>query len=85
MCGKIRNDKITNVFFREHIGVASIGDKIRETVWWWFGHIQHKLAMMLVRSKRLAIHVGGPPEKDMDGGGKNRSEGMKLICEFGSV
>ena len=29
MCGKTRNDKIKNERFREHLGVAIIGDKIR--------------------------------------------------------
>ena len=29
ICGKIRNDRIRNKGFREHLGIASIGDKIR--------------------------------------------------------
>ena len=32
MCGKNRKEKIRNERFREHLGVASIRDKIRETV-----------------------------------------------------
>lgn len=31
ICGKTKNDKIKNESFQEHLGVASIGHKIRET------------------------------------------------------
>ena len=31
MFGKIKKDKIRNECFQEHLGVTSIGDKIRET------------------------------------------------------
>ena len=31
MCGKTKKDKIRNESFRKHLGVASIGDKIRKT------------------------------------------------------
>ena len=29
MCGKTRTDKIRNEDFQEHLGIATIGDKIR--------------------------------------------------------
>ena len=73
MCGKSRKDKIRNERFRDHLNVASIGDKLRETrfelVWAcptqakpvlsWFGHVQHRLATAPVR-KLLAMQVDGP-------------------------
>ena len=31
MCGKTRKDKIKNECFREHLGITTIEDKIRET------------------------------------------------------
>lgn len=31
MCGKTRKNKIRNKHFREHLGVALLGDKTRET------------------------------------------------------
>ena len=45
--------------FREHLGVATIGDKFRETRLRWFGHVQHRLATAPVR-KSLAMKVDGP-------------------------
>ena len=32
MCGKIKKDKIRNEHFREHLGLTSIGDKIKKPV-----------------------------------------------------
>lgn len=43
MCGKNSNDKIRNEIFQEHVDVASIGDKIRETHLRWFWHVQNPL------------------------------------------
>ena len=48
MCGKTNKDRIRN----EQLGVlrvASIGDKLRETRFRWFEHVQCRLAMVLVR------------------------------------
>ena len=39
MSDKNRKDKIRNEHFREHLGVASTGDKIRETPLRLFGHV----------------------------------------------
>ena len=60
MCGKSRKDKIRNEQFREHLGVALVGNKIRETHLRWFRHIQCRQATTLVR-KSLAMQVDGPP------------------------
>lgn len=56
MCGKTSNDRIRNERFREHLGVATIVDKIRETRLRWFGHVQRRLVR-----KSLAMTVDGPP------------------------
>ena len=45
-----------------HFRVVLIGDKIRETRLRWFGHIQCRPAMALVK-KILAIKVDGPPRE----------------------
>ena len=39
MCGHTRLDKIRNEVIRDKIGVASIGDKLRESRLRWFGHV----------------------------------------------
>ena len=39
ICGKARKEKIRNDHFREHLGIATIEDKIRETRLRWFGHV----------------------------------------------
>ena len=39
LCGKTRNDKIKNEQFGKHLGVSSIGDKIRKTHLRWFRHV----------------------------------------------
>jgi len=41
MCGNTRKNRIRNECFREHLGVASIGDKIRDTHLRWFRNVQH--------------------------------------------
>ena len=60
MYGKTRNNRIKNECFREHLGVAIIGDKIRETCLKWFGHVQRKPITASVR-KSLAMKIDGPP------------------------
>ena len=62
MCGKIRKDKIKNKRFREHLWVATIGDKIREIRLRWFRHVQRRPTTALVR-KNLAMKVDGPPRE----------------------
>ena len=37
ICGKTRKDSIRNSTFGEHLGVTSIGDKLRENPLRWFG------------------------------------------------
>ena len=59
MCGKTK-DKIKNKCFREHLGVASISDKIKKTHLRWFGHIQCRPLTMPVR-KSSYMQVDGPP------------------------
>lgn len=41
-CGKTRIDRIRDACFREHLGVASIGQKLREICLRWFQHVKHK-------------------------------------------
>eukprot|EP00268_Persea_americana_P067404 TRINITY_DN9272_c1_g1_i1.p1 TRINITY_DN9272_c1_g1~~TRINITY_DN9272_c1_g1_i1.p1 ORF type:complete len:103 (-),score=15.37 TRINITY_DN9272_c1_g1_i1:19-327(-) len=59
MCGKSRKDEIKNECFQKNLGVASLGDKIRETCLRWFGHVQDRLAMVPV-TKVFSKHVDGP-------------------------
>ena len=56
MCGKTRKDRIKNECFREHL--VSIGDKKRKTHLRWFGHVQSKPTMVLVR-KSFFMQVDG--------------------------
>ena len=58
ICGKIKKDKIRNELFQEHLGVAIIGDKIRESRLKWFGHVQRRLVR-----KSLAMKVVSPPRR----------------------
>ena len=74
MCGKTRKNKIRNELFWEQLGVASIGDKIRETRLWWFGHVQCRTATAPVR-KSLAVKVDDPPR----GRGRPKRMCMKLV------
>ena len=53
MCGKTRKDKIRNERFREHLGLATIGDKIRSIHLRWFGHVQRRPTTALVRKSWL--------------------------------
>ena len=39
MCGHTRMDKIRNEVIRNKVGVACIGDKLRETRLRWYGHV----------------------------------------------
>ena len=59
MCGKTRKDKIRNGHFWEHLGVAQIDDKIRETELRWFRHVQRKPTMASVR-KSFTLQGDGP-------------------------
>jgi hypothetical protein len=74
MCGKTRKDKIRNERFREHLGVAPIGDKIRETRLRWFGHVERRPVMAPVR-KSLDIQVEGPSR----GRGRPKKTWMEVI------
>ena len=46
MFGETRRDRIKNEQFREHLGVALIGDKLSETCLRWSGDVQCRLATM---------------------------------------
>ena len=70
MCGKTRKDRIRNEHFRKHLGVAIIGDKIRETRLRWFGHVQCRPAR-----KSLAMKVDGLPR----GRGKPKRTWMEVV------
>ena len=59
-CGKTRKDKIRNECLEEYLGVASMGDNIKEIRLRWFGHVQRRPATALVR-KSFSIKVDGPP------------------------
>ena len=55
-----RNDRIRNERFWERLMVLSIGDKIRKACLRWFGLVQRKSVMTLVR-KSFSMQVDGPP------------------------
>ena len=42
MCGHTRLDKVRNEVIRHKVGVASIGDKLREARLRWFGHVRRR-------------------------------------------
>ena len=46
MYGKTRNERIRNEYIREHLGIASIGEKLRETRLKSFGHVKHRPTMV---------------------------------------
>ena len=74
MCGKTKKDKIRNERFREHLGVATIGDKIKETRLRWFAHLQRRPAMAPIR-KSLAMKVDGPTR----GRGRPKRTWMEVV------
>ena len=39
--GKTMKDRIRKERIQEHLGVASLGDKLGETCLRWFGHVQY--------------------------------------------
>ena len=49
MCNKTRIDRIRNVHFLSHFGIAPIEDKIRENCVRWFGHIERRPTTTLIR------------------------------------
>jgi hypothetical protein len=59
MGNKIRKNKIRNEYFRKHLGIASISNKIRDTHLRWFVHVQRRPIMVLVR-KSLIMQVDNP-------------------------
>ena len=60
MCGKSRKHWIRNEHIKEHLWIASISDKLRETFSRWFGHVQYRPSITLVR-KSLFMKVDGLP------------------------
>ena len=42
MCGCTMLDKIPNRVYREKLGIAAIGDKLREGRLRWFGHVRRR-------------------------------------------
>ena len=50
------NDRIKKERIMKHLGISSTGDKLRETHLRWFGHVQHRRAIMSVR-KSLSMQV----------------------------
>ena len=62
MCGKTRNARIRNEYFLEHLRIAAIRDKIKETRLRWFEHVQCRLVTVLVK-KSLVVKVNGPTKE----------------------
>ena len=62
MCGKIRIDRIRKEHFRECLGVALVGHKIRKIHLRWFGHVQRRPTMELVK-KSSSMHVDSSPRR----------------------
>ena len=83
---KLGKIKLKNERFREHLGVAPIGDesahlgvapigdKIRETRLRWFGHVERRPVMAPLR-KSFAIQVEGPSR----GRGRPKTTWMEVI------
>ena len=74
MYGKTKNDKLINEHFREHLSVASKGNKIRETYLRWFAHVQHRPAIASLR-KSLGMQVDGLPM----GRGRPKNAWMEVV------
>ncbi|KAF3666290.1 Proteasome subunit beta type-7 [Capsicum annuum] len=56
MCGHTRKDRVRNEIIREKVGVASMGDKMREMRLRWFGHVMRRGSdAPLQRCETLAI------------------------------
>ena len=62
MCGKTKKHRIRNDIFREYLGVAAIGHKIRETRLIWFGHVQRRPVTASVM-KIFAMKVDSPSKE----------------------
>ena len=58
MSGKTRKDKIRNEFIHGSLRVAPIGDRMRESRLRWFGHVQRRPMIALVRQSET-IQVEG--------------------------
>ncbi|PKA57507.1 ataxia telangiectasia mutated family protein [Apostasia shenzhenica] len=53
MCGYIQKDKMRNEYIRQKVGVALIEDNLRESRLRWFGHIDRRAIVALVRKIEL--------------------------------
>ena len=62
MRGKTKIDRIKIECFWEYLGVASIGDKLRETHLRWFGHVQCSPTTPALR-KNFSMQADGPPRR----------------------
>ena len=56
--GKIRKDRIRNEHFREHLEVATIDDKLRDTHLRWLGRVECRLATSPLK-KSFSMQVDG--------------------------
>ena len=82
MGGKIRKEKIINEHICEHLGVASIGDNLRETHLIWFEYVQCRLATTPLRKCFLLCGLmahQGKRVDDVDGSRKGRYEEVQPI------
>ena len=72
MCHKTRKDRIRNDYFRNHLGIAPIEEKIRENRLRWFGHIERRPTTTPVRKVSFIIEEdfrrkrGRPKRRWMD-------------------
>jgi len=55
MCGYTRLDRIRNAVIKERVGVASLEEKLRETILTWFGHVKRSVNAPMQRCEAINL------------------------------